>query len=355
MKYAALLTLWLLFINPVARPDDANLKHTILKVFAEQYGRAAVTGMTFGDFTSSASPSFVEVLISSPMGTGSYSRRVSVSRDGKYVAESRLYSLNASTWQDECTKTARGAYGLADADSLTVGEPEDSVVIGYQKGIMTVVRSGETQQFRYYLSEDKRFLVLGSVFIDHSPEELRARFSRANGEPEVGPENAPVTIVEFTDFQCPDCARMNTILLEQILPNYENKIRVVFRDFPLPYHAWAKSAAIAGRCVYNVDSKGYLLYRSLLFQHQTEIAEGDSSKNLLDFAAQAGADRESVARCTEDKSVVSRVNSDVSDARDLQIGMTPTIYINGQAIAGYISPEDLRTIIGEILQTRLNK
>lgn len=341
MKYAVI---FVLFISPLARPEDANLKNTIQKVLAEQYGRAAVSGMTFSDFTSSVNPSYVEAIVTSPMETGTYSRRVSISRDGRYVAESRFYRLNSSVWRDECAKTARSAYSLTDGDTVIVGEPEDSVVTGYEQGILTVIRSGESQQLGYYISKDKRFLVMGSIFIERSPEELRARFSRATGEPEVGAEAAPVTIVEFADFQCPDCARMQAGL-EQILPKYEGKIRVVFRDFPLPYHAWAKYAAIVGRCIYRVDRKSYLSYRTLVFQHQAEIAEGDSSKNLLDIAAKAGANRENVANCIEDKSVLSQVESDFDEARELQIRMTPTTYINGQAVAGYISPKDLTTVI----------
>jgi protein-disulfide isomerase len=344
----------LLFISPVARPDDTALKNTILKVLAEQYGREAVTGMTFADFTSSANPSYLEALVSSPMGTGPNLRRVSISRDGRYVAEGRLYPLNSSAWQDECAKTARSAYGLTDRDRVTIGEPEGSVVPGYQQGVITVTRNGESQQFGYYLSNDRRFLVLGSIFIEHSPEELRARFSRATGEPEVGAEGAPVTIVEFADFQCPDCARMQASL-EKLLPKYQRKIRMVFRDFPLPYHAWAKYAAVVGRCVYRVDREGYFTYRTLVFRHQAEIAEGDSSKNLLAFAAEAGANRESVASCIEDESVLSRVDSDFSEARELQIRMTPTTYVNGQAVAGYVSPNDLISLVEGALKDISNR
>jgi protein-disulfide isomerase len=344
MRCAVIFALFLLLISPFARSDDANFKDTIRKVLAEQYGRAAVAGMTFGDFTSSANPSYLEVLVSSPARTGSSSRRISISRDARYVAESPFYPLHSSAWQDECAKIARRAYSLTVRDRVTVGEPEESVVPGYQQGILTVIRGGESEQLGYDISNDRRFLVLGAIFIERSPKELQARFARAAGEPQLGANDAPVTIVEFADFQCPDCARMHASL-EKVLPKYEGKIRVVFRDFPLPYHTWAKHAAVVGRCVDRADRQAYLPYRTLVFQHQGEIAEGDSSKNLLDIAAKAGANRESVASCVEDKSVLSRVESDFAEARDLQIRMTPMTYINGQGIGGYVSPEDLTNLI----------
>jgi protein-disulfide isomerase len=346
MKSPVIATLCLLVISPIARPNEQNLKNIIIKVLAEQYGRATVVGTTFGDFTSSANPSFLEVLAFSPMGGESSSRHISISRDGRYVAESRLYPLNASAWQDECANTARGVYHLTVHGGVTVGEPEDSVVPGYQQGVLTVNRGGESQQFGYYISKDRRFAVFGSIFIAHSPEELRARFSTAAGEPEFGAEDAPITIVEFADFQCPDCARMHATI-EQILPTYKGKIKVVFRDFPLPFHAWAKHAAVVGRCVYRADKTDYLPYQTLVFQHQAEIGEGDSSKNLLHFAEEAGANRESVASCVEDKSVLSQVESDLSEARELQIRIVPMTYINGQAVAGYVNPGDLRKMIGD--------
>jgi protein-disulfide isomerase len=349
MRCAVAPILCLLAVSPVARPDDANLKNTILAVLAEQYGRAAVTGMTFGDFTSSANPSYLEILVSSAMGSGS-SRQISVSKDGRYVAESRFYALSSSAWQDECANTARSVYDLTAGDGVTVGAPEDSVVPGYQQGVLSIVRRGESQQLGYYVSKDRRFVVFGPIFIERSPEELRARFLTAAGEPEVGADDAPVTIVEFADFQCPDCARMHASI-EEILPKYERKIKIVFRDFPLPYHAWAEYAAVVSRCVYRVHRRGYLPYRTLVFQHQAEIAEGDSSKNLLDFAAKAGANRESVASCVEDKSVLSQVQGDFSEARELQIRMVPMTYINGHAVAGYSSSEDLTKVLGRVIKS----
>jgi protein-disulfide isomerase len=349
MRCAVIFTVSLLAISRGARPDDANLRNIIREVLAEQYGRAAVTGMTFGDFTSSANPSYVEVLVSSPTGSGGSSRHISISKDGRYIAEGRFYPLNSSAWRDGCAKIARSAYGLAVRDRVTVGQPEDSVVPGYQQGAMTVIRNGESQQFGYSVSKDRRFAVLGSIFIEHSPEELRARFSITAGEPEIGAEDAPVTVVEFADFQCPDCARMHASV-ENILSKYPRKIKIVFRDFPLPYHAWAERAAVIARCVYRGDRQDYFAYRTLVFQQQGEIGEGDSSKNLLDFAAEAGANRETVASCIEDKSVSSQVERDFSEARELQIRMIPMTYINGQAVAGYVTPEDLTSIIGGVIK-----
>lgn len=129
---------------------------------------------------------------------------------------------------------------------------------------------------------------------------------------------------------------------------------MIFRDFPLPYHAWAKHAAVVGRCVYRVHRQGYLPYRTLVFQHQAEIGEGDTSKNLLDFAAKAGANRESVVSCVEDESVLSQVQRDFSEARELQIRMVPMTYINGQAVAGYISADDLINMINGLIKNVLH-
>src|SRR6185436_10490413 len=87
-------------------------------------------------------------------------------------------------------------------------------------------------------------------------------------DPSIGPANAPVTIVEFTDFQCPACAAMHPIL-DQVIKSYGNKVRFVVRDFPLNQHEWARKAAEAANAA-NAQGK-FFEYIAVLFKNQKAL------------------------------------------------------------------------------------
>ena len=141
-------------------------------------------------------------------------------------------------------------------------------------------------------------------------------------DPSRGDANAPVTIVEFTDFQCPACAAMHPIL-DEVLKSYGNKVRFVVRDFPLNQHEFARKAAEAANAA-NAQGK-FFEYIAVLFKNQKAL----DVPSLKKYASELGLDRARFDAALDRGVYAAEVDKDVTDGEMYGIGSTPTIFING--------------------------
>jgi len=141
-------------------------------------------------------------------------------------------------------------------------------------------------------------------------------------DPAIGPANAPVTIVEFTDFQCPACAAMYPVL-DQVIKSYGDKVRLVVRDFPLNQHEWARQAAEAANAA-NAQGK-FFEYAALLFQRQKAL----DVASLKKYASELGLDRTKFDAALDRGIYAAEVKHDINDGELYGVGSTPTIFING--------------------------
>jgi protein-disulfide isomerase len=159
----------------------------------------------------------------------------------------------------------------------------------------------------------------------------------ADDDPARGDANAPVTIVEFTDFQCPACAAMHPVL-EEILKSYGNKVRFVVRDFPLSQHEYARKAAEAANAA-NAQGK-YFEYVTLLFKNQKAL----DVPALKKYASELGLNRARFDADLDRDVYAAEVKKDVEDGEMYGIGSTPTIFVNGIQLRT-LSAEGLREAI----------
>jgi protein-disulfide isomerase len=128
------------------------------------------------------------------------------------------------------------------------------------------------------------------------------------------------------------------------MKEYEGRVRLVFRDFPLPSHALARPAHEAARCAGALGR--YWPYHDRLFAAQPAF-ERDA---LVRYAVEVGLPREAFARCLDERRFVSAVEADVAQARQLGIRSTPTFIINGRPLVGAHPVETFRTVIDEALR-----
>ncbi|HWF87528.1 MAG TPA: thioredoxin domain-containing protein [Pyrinomonadaceae bacterium] len=156
-------------------------------------------------------------------------------------------------------------------------------------------------------------------------------------DPSRGDANAPVTIVEFTDFQCPACAAMHPVL-DEVLKSYGNKVRFVVRDFPLNQHEWARKAAEAADAA-NAQGK-FFEYIDILFKNQKAL----DVPSLKKYAGQIGLDRARFDAALDRGTYAAEVSKDVEDGEMYGVGSTPTIFINGVQLR-ILSAEGLRAAI----------
>ena len=161
----------------------------------------------------------------------------------------------------------------------------------------------------------------------------------ADDDPSRGPSNAPVTIIEFTDFQCPACAAMHPVL-EDVLKSYGNQVRLVVRDFPLRTHTNARKAAEAANAAHAQGK--FFEYASLLFKNQNAL----DVPSLKKYATELGLDRKTFDAALDSGKYASEVKHDIDDGEIYGVDSTPTIFINGLK---------LRTLGGEALRSAIDK
>jgi protein-disulfide isomerase len=156
-------------------------------------------------------------------------------------------------------------------------------------------------------------------------------------DPSRGSATAPVTIVEFTDFQCPACAAMHPVF-EEVLKSYGDKVRFVVRDFPLSQHENARKAAEAANAA-NAQGK-FFEYITLLFQRQKAL----DVPSLKKYASELGLDRARFDAALDRAVYATEVQRDIEDGELYGVGSTPTIFINGVQLR-VLSADGLREAI----------
>ncbi len=156
-------------------------------------------------------------------------------------------------------------------------------------------------------------------------------------DPSRGEVSAPVTIVEFTDFQCPACAAMHPVL-EEVLKSYGNKVRFVVRDFPLTQHENARKAAEAANAA-NAQGK-FFEYASLLFKNQKAL----DVASLKKYASDLGLNRARFDAELDRGVYTAEIKKDLEDGELYGVGSTPTIFVNGVQLR-VLSAEGLREAI----------
>jgi protein-disulfide isomerase len=162
------------------------------------------------------------------------------------------------------------------------------------------------------------------------------------GEPTKGPADAPITIVEFSDFECGYCKRVEKTV-DQLLEDYPGKIRVIYRDFPIRNHMRAEPAAMAARCA--GDQGKYWEYHANLFQVSGNLLDDD----LKNRAEQLGLDMVSFNQCYDNDVYKEAVRLSFAQGSAVGVKGTPTFFINGRRLAGAKPIGDFKEIIDEEL------
>lgn len=215
---------------------------------------------------------------------------------------------------------------------------------------------GGSRDELYYVSKDGQVIISGDVYhLNQNPFQANVEKLTTKDQPTFGPADAPVTIVEFADLECPDC-RMEAPLLRRNIPEtFSGKVRVFFKDFPLEsIHPWARAAAIAGRCVYRQSPEAFWKFYDWDYENQPEI-DGDNLKSKVTaWAGQNGLDAAKLGSCIETKATEPEVNRSIEEGQALGLRGTPTLFINGRKIGGLQWP-DLELVINNELQYQAGK
>lgn len=149
-------------------------------------------------------------------------------------------------------------------------------------------------------------------------------------QPSFGPMDAPVTIVEFGDFECPSC-RAEAPLLRELIPElFPNKVRIVFKDYPLEsIHPWARAASIAGRCVFQQNPQAFWKFYDWDYENQDDITLQNLKSKVLAWAAWNGIRSSQLESCMDSKATDAEIAENISEGKAAAVRGTPTLFVNG--------------------------
>lgn len=160
----------------------------------------------------------------------------------------------------------------------------------------------------------------------------------AEGEPVIGDENAPVTVVEYGDFQCPACQRFDNRIYTQLKQDYidTGKIKFVWKDFPLAQmHEWAEPAAAAMECTYRQNNDAFWAVKKKVYDNQGSLNQNNVQQKIMDWAAAEGVDRSAVESCIQNDNPMQEVRQDYEEGTSNNVRGTPTVFVNGEKVKNH--------------------
>jgi len=200
--------------------------------------------------------------------------------------------------------------------------------------VMVVVSNAQGQQNnRLYVTSDGKHALVGDIipFGARPFDETRETLAKKTDGPSRGPADAPVTVVEFSDLQCPHCKDAQPTV-DKLMAEEKNA-RLVFQNFPLPSHDWAAKAAAYADCAGRTSSDAFWKFIQSVYDAQKDISAPNADEKLTALADQAGAKGPETAACAAKPETMGRVQRSVALGASLEVNGTPTLFINGRKIS----------------------
>jgi protein-disulfide isomerase len=256
--------------------------------------------------------------------------------------------------------------------NVTIGEIKPSPIPDLDEGVFTM--GGQRSQ-RYLVSKDDKRLYLisgGPIDVSRSEAEVQkvvAERAKEKAEKEAaaqrdldasiaglptrGNPNAKVTIVEFSDFQCPFCARAAQTL-DEVLATRSNDVKVVFKNFPLNFHPWAKPAAIAAHCAGKQKGEAFWTLHDAYFKNQGQLSPENVLPKSKEFLSGTGINMAAWSACAGDaasesyRAAAAAVDADMALGERLGVSGTPAFFVNGRVLSGAQPASAFEALIAEV-------
>jgi len=188
------------------------------------------------------------------------------------------------------------------------------------------------QALKLYITPDGKHAVNGEImpFGAHPFVATQKELEKGINGPSHGPANAVVTVVEFSDLQCPHCKEAQPTL-DKLMAE-DKDVRVIFQSFPLPMHDWAAKAAAYADCVSRSSNDAFWKFIPSVYAAQGDITAANADEKLTGLADSAGVKGADIAACAAKPETTSRVEKSVALGNALNVDSTPTLFINGRKL-----------------------
>ncbi len=229
----------------------------------------------------------------------------------------------------------RESYRLPGDVSVAFSGTKPSPVPGFDLIEVSMGRNGMEQSEKLHLSKDGRYYLLGD-FKDLKvfPAQERVKKMDLKDAAVRGKADAGVTIVEYTDFQCPYCRKGYEIMRDRIMKDYAGKVRWFYKSLPLGFHPWAEPAAVAVECAKLQGHDKFWKVHDAIFDKQGDIDASNAEEKFTELAKAAGADPKAFSDCYDAKKTLPAVKRDAAEAESMGVNGTPAFLVNGRLISG---------------------
>ena len=241
-------------------------------------------------------------------------------------------------------------FGYDATITWKVGEIRPSEVPGLAEVSIVVTNAQGSNPNRLLVSSDGKHAITGEIlpFGAKPFDDARAKLEKGANGAAKGPEKAAVTIVEFSDMQCPHCAKAATTI-DQLLAQ-EPEAHFIFQNFPLPMHNWAAKAAGYVDCVGRASvgqpaNEAVWTFIQKTFDEQANITEANADEKLKAIATASGANADEIAACAVKPDTKARIDASLALGKSVSVNATPTLFINGRNVPGGAPVDVLKKIV----------
>jgi len=284
-----------------------------------------------------------------------------------FVVSSLLFTLGCSAQSGKPSddtaalnrrieQKVRTTFSLPSELGVTIGKREPSEIPGYDKVSVTLSRASRSTTHDFLVSKDNKTLIEWQK-LDISKDPMQA--IDVNGRPQRGNKDAKVTIVNYDDFECPFCSRMHQTLFPDVMKTYGSQVRIFYKDYPLTsIHPWAMHAAVDANCLAEQSNDAYWDFAD--YAHANQKAINGEKRDIkeeyakLDQITQDVGKKHNIDIARLDACVKKQddgpVRASMAEGDKLGVEATPTMFINGERVAGAMPEPELRAVIDRALK-----
>jgi protein-disulfide isomerase len=255
-------------------------------------------------------------------------------------------------------RQVRSYFNIPPDVDIKLGPLTPSEFPNYDNLTVTLSHGGKSQAVDFILSKDGKSLIrLTKMDMTKDPYAETMKKIDVAGRPVRGNPDAKVTIVNYDDFECPFCSRMHSTLMSEILPQYGDKIKIIYKDYPLSMHPWAQHAANDANCLAKESGKGYWEFADYVHANQHVIggpqkdvhqAFGELDRLTLDVGKKNGADATRLQACVKAQADAT-VKSSMAEGDSVGVSATPTMFVNGERLEGAVDADQVKAALNQQL------
>jgi protein-disulfide isomerase len=255
-------------------------------------------------------------------------------------------------------RQVRSYFNIPPDVDIKLGPLTPSEFPNYDNLPVTLSHGGKSQAVDFILSKDGSSLIrITKMDLTKDPYADTMKKIDVAGRPVRGNPDAKVTIVNYDDFECPFCSRMHSTLMSEILPQYGDKIRIIYKDYPLSMHPWAVHAANDANCLAKESGKGYWEFADYVHANQHAISGaqknvqqsfGELDRITLDIGKKNGTDANRLQACVKAQAD-GAVKSSMAEGDSVGVNATPTMFVNGERLEGALDTDQVRAALDQQL------